>query len=135
MSNDAAACLEQLPVERRETVELVHGLIRSAVPHLDERLWDYGGGLIGYWTYHYRTGAGAEGDWFASGSATASATCRSTAARDGRYLTDAYADRFPVRQELHQHHASGPAGPRGDQRPREETAEQFAGQYLTQQNP
>lgn len=109
------------------------------MPHLDVRPWDYGGDLIGYGTYHYRTGAGAEGDWVALGVGDRKkyVSLYSTAVRDGRYLTEEYADRFPgcpVRQELNitrpdllNHEAIANLA--------KETAAHFAGQYLSDENP
>lgn len=91
------AYLAGLPSERREVVERFHRVIRAAAPQLDVRLWDYGGGLIGYGTHHYRTKSGLEGDWFALGVGNRKSyvSIYSSAARDGDYLVGRYASELP----------------------------------------
>lgn len=95
-----AAVLEYLaglPAERKAVVQRFHDLITSTAPQLDARYWDYGGGLIGYGTYHYRTKSGLEGDWFAIGVGNRKGyvSLYSNAARDGSYLVEHYAPELP----------------------------------------
>lgn len=97
MNDEVAAYLAGLPADRRATVERFCRVIHDAVPHLDVRMWDYGGGLVGFGTYRYRTGSGSEGDWFALGVADRKrhVSLYATAARDGTYVLEHYRDRLP----------------------------------------
>ncbi|HZJ10860.1 MAG TPA: DUF1801 domain-containing protein [Trueperaceae bacterium] len=86
-----------MPAERRETVERLHRIIRRAAPDLGVRYWDYGGGLLGYGVYHYRTKSGLEGDWFALGVGNRKryVSLYTNGIKDGAYLTEAYAGEMP----------------------------------------
>lgn len=97
VSEGVAAYLAGLPADRRAVVERFCRVIEAAVPHLDVRMWDYGGGLVGYGTYRYRTGSGIEGDWFALGVGDRKrhVSLYSNATRDGTYLLDHYRSRLP----------------------------------------
>lgn len=92
-----AEYIADLPADRRATVERLHGIIRKAAPELEVRYWDYGGGLLGYGVYHYRTRTGLEGDWFALGVGNRKryVSLYTNGVKDGAYLTEAYADQMP----------------------------------------
>lgn len=94
--------LASLPEDRRAAVERLGGMIRAAAPELEVRYWDYGGGLIGYGVYHYRTKTGLEGDWFALGVGNRKRyiSLYSNGVKNGEYLTDLYADRMPASTKL-----------------------------------
>lgn len=89
--------LAGLPEDRRGVVERFHRVIREVAPQLEVRMWDYGGGLIGYGVHHYRTKTGLQGDWFALGVGNRKGyvSIYSTAARDGTYLIEHYAAELP----------------------------------------
>lgn len=94
----AARHIAALPEPRRSQMRHLHETILAAVPSIDVRLWDYGGGsMIGYGTYPYSTSKGPAGDWFALGLANRKAyiSLYSMGTRDGGYLVEAVRDRFP----------------------------------------
>ncbi len=95
-ADPVAAYLAGLPDSRRGEVERLHRVITRTAPELSVKLWDYGGGLIGYGEYHYRTRSGLEGDWFmvGLGNRKSYVSLYSMAIKDGDYLTAAYAARF-----------------------------------------
>jgi len=94
--------LSGLPADRRLQIDRLDAMIRAAAPDLEVRYWDYGGGLIGYGVYHYRTKSGLEGDWFALGLGNRKRyiSLYSNGLKDGAYLTEAYADRMPEGTKL-----------------------------------
>lgn len=90
--------IEGLPEPRRSQMRHLHDTILEAVPPIDVRMWDYGGGsMIGYGTYPYSTSKGPAGDWFALGLANRKSyiSLYSMGMRDGGYLVEAVSDRFP----------------------------------------
>ena len=94
----AQSHIDALAEPRRSQMQRLHDIILGAVPTIDVRMWDYGGGaMIGYGTYPYSTSRGPAGDWFAIGLASRKAyiSLYSMGIRDGGYLVDAMSDRFP----------------------------------------
>jgi hypothetical protein len=89
--------LAGLDEPRRSTVARFDRTIQQAVPGLDVRVYGYGGTMLGYGAYPYRTSAGVEGEWFALGVAARKryVSFYSTALREDRYLLEVYADRLP----------------------------------------
>ena len=76
----------------------LHALIVEAIPDADVAMWDYSGPLIGYGSYDYSNSAGTRtGRWFSVGLALRKQyiSLFSMAQRDGGYLVEAVADRFP----------------------------------------
>lgn len=96
MSDEVKDYLAALPDDRRAVVQRFHDLIRAAVPDLDVRVWDYGGGLIGYGTYRYRN-TSTEGEWFALGVGNRKrfVSLYANATKDGGYILEHYVDRLP----------------------------------------
>jgi hypothetical protein len=89
--------IDRLPEPRRSQMRHLHAVITAAMPGVEVRLWDYQGGLIGYGSYQYSNSKGPAGEWFAVGLANRKRyiSLYSMAVRDGRYLVEAMADRFP----------------------------------------
>ena len=94
--------LAELDEPHRSTVARFDRVIQETVPGLDVRIYGYGGSMLGYGAYPYRTTAGVEGEWFALGVAARKryVSFYSTALRDDRYLLEAYADRLPSAKVL-----------------------------------
>src|SRR5258705_9102227 len=52
---------------RRGQIQLLHDLIRKAIPKLKPYIIS---GMIGYGSFHYKSTSGREGDWFIIGLAS-----------------------------------------------------------------
>lgn len=86
--------IDALDEPHRSQISTLHEMIKRTAPNLEPHIRSQ---MIGYGTYHYRYASGREGEWFVIGLASnkASISLHVAALRDGRYLAESYADRFP----------------------------------------
>ena len=85
--------LANVPEERQEIMNKIHGVITKAIPNLKPHIIY---GMIGYGTYHYKSKSGREGDW--------SMVCLANqknyisvyvcATEDGKYIAESNKDRL-----------------------------------------
>jgi hypothetical protein len=93
----AEAYIDGLEEPRRSQMRHLYEVIRESIPDADVTLWDYGGKLIGFGSYDYSNSKGPAGRWFSVGLANRKAyiSLYSMGMRDGTYLVERVADRFP----------------------------------------
>ena len=89
--------LSALPEQRQLRIQHFMDVIIAAVPDLPCRLWDYGGGVIGFGHYHYRYATGRTGEFFMIGVGNRKryVAIYANAADGTKYLTEAFEDRLP----------------------------------------
>lgn len=100
MTDDRAAAeawISSLEDPRSSQIRHLHEVITTAIPDADVTMFDYGGPLIGYGTYDYSNSRGPAGRWFSIGLANRKnhISLYSMAINEGRYLAEAWKDRFP----------------------------------------
>jgi Domain of unknown function (DU1801) len=89
-----AEYIEGLAQPRRGEIEQLDRLIRAALPEADQHFQH---GMLGYGTYRYRYSSGREGDaaLVSLSSRKAYISIYVSAACDGKYVPEIYADRLP----------------------------------------
>jgi hypothetical protein len=95
--SDVDRYLEDISEFRQQRIRDFMEFIEFAVPGLQRRVWDYGGGVIGYGRYHYRYASGREGEFFMIGVGNRKryVSIYSNAVDGDRYLVESFGDRFP----------------------------------------
>jgi hypothetical protein len=93
---DIERYLDELPEPRRRRILHFMSVLEATEPGLPRKLWDYGGGVIGFGHYHYRYPTGRAGEFFIIGVSNRKryVAIYANEVDGGQYLAETFKDRL-----------------------------------------
>lgn len=87
--------IDMIDEPRRSDIQELFELISKAIPAEKVKLWN---SIIGWGSYHYKSAAGTEGDWFKVGLASQKnyiSVYLPCTNKNGEYIAEVNKDKFP----------------------------------------